>query len=122
MTEGEKQRKLAEYSERHQNWTAELLSSLSFTIQIFATIELGLIAFLLSSHLDDKAVPLRFCLCAPDWFSVFYYLCIVFSLLSIFFSLIAIINRVYDFRFTRHVTLVRKRVLEEKSELLSDAK
>jgi len=120
METEQKNQKLTEYSALHQSWTSELVSSLSFTIQIFATIELGIIGFLLSSDLNKKTVPIAIKCGPPDYFTIFFYLCILFCLLSVFFALFAIINRVNEFRFHRNVFLVRKKLLEEKGELLPE--
>lgn len=118
MSKLENAKLLQEYHERHARWADKNSSQLSFYNNLLLTLSVGFLTF---AYQDSKLIDLWSSLKNIDCSLTAY----VFSVLAVMFSiltgLVASISRLYDFRITSHIILIRQRVLEH-SRLRIDEK
>lgn len=103
MTDEEKN-----YIERHRHWQDQAVNQLSIANNFLLTISTGLLAFVFDKDLFSK-MHFSICICNIDKSMTFNAFSLFFIILSIWTGIIVLISRLYDFRLTRHVTLVRQR-------------
>ena len=119
MEEELKKELLQEYSNRHTNWTQYTLTQFGYSINLFTTICIGFIGYLISQRNDYSEIILSFN-SNIHWDFFFYIVTIVFVFLSILLGFTSILSRLYDLRLTRHITRIRKKVLKDKDEMLNN--
>ena len=118
MSEHEDQKLLQEYSERNIRWTDRTLAQLSFYNNLLLTLGIGFLSF---AYQDSKVLSLEFSLKGIDWSLTAYAISILAVMFSILAGFTGSISRLYDFRITSRVNLIRKRVFEH-SHLKIDEK
>lgn len=91
--------KLKFYNDRYAYWTDIALSQLSFTNNLLLTISLGFLGFCFNNETAD---------------SLWKTLSIITIGISILLGLCIVFCRLYDFRISRRLLLIRKRVYEKK--------
>ena len=117
MTEEEKNKKIKEYSERHRFWSNQVLTRFGYSINLFITIGIGFLWFLISNR-DDFA-ELNFDKSASiDWNLTFYFSTILLVFSSVIIGSVSIISRLYDLRLTRHIVWTRKQTFKKLNKLL----
>ena len=117
--ETKKKNKMEEYERREIYWSEQSLNQLGYSINIFFTIGIGLLAYLIGQR--DGYPKLYFVKGgAIDWSLAIYLLVILMTFLSTILGVVAIISRLNDLRITRHITYVRRKVLEQHNLYLPD--
>lgn len=115
MTEFEFNQKLTEYTIRNNFWTDKTITQLGYSINLFTTFGIALLGFLIGKkcyypYLDigcDSEFSLNLTL---------YLISILLVFISIFFGVKSILSRLFDFRITRHIALIRKRFLSKNKD------
>ncbi len=102
MEEKQKQ-KLKEYSEKYKFWTEKTLMQFGYSINLFTTIGITFLTYLISIKSKHYHYGLEDC----------FIFSVIFTFLSVAYGLISVISRLYDFRLTRNITLSRKRYYRE---------
>ncbi len=112
MDEEEKKEKLKEYTERERFWTQQVLNQFGYTINLFTTMGIGFLGYLISIRakypkiIMDSSLPF-------DWNIALYFLTVASVFVSVLLGAISIISRLYDLRITRHLTWSRREVFKE---------
>lgn len=119
MTEEEKKEKIKEYSERHSFWTNQVLNQFGFSINLFLTIGIGFIAYLVAQRADYPKIHLD-CKAEIHWGLTTYLTVICLIFISMLAGAISVISRLYDLRLTRHIIWVRKRTIKKIGKLLPE--
>jgi hypothetical protein len=114
MTDREKN-----YIERHRNWQDIAIEQLSFTNNFLLTISTGLLVFSIDKEIFSQ-IKFCLCICEIDKSLTFYSFSLLFIILSISTGIIVLISRLYDFRLSRHITLVRQRFYQKNEERITD--
>ena len=98
---------LKNYIERHRNWQDKAIEQLSFANNFLLTISTGLLAYSFDKDILSGA---KFCLCncEVDKSLTLYSFSLMFIILSVVTGIFVLISRLYDFRLSRHITLVRQ--------------
>jgi hypothetical protein len=112
MSEYETQKLLQEYSERNIRWADRTSSQMSFYNNLLLTLGIGFLSF---AYQDSKVLSLEFSLKDIDWSLTTYALSILTVMFSVIAGFVASISRLYDFRITSRVNLIRKRVFEHSN-------
>ena len=105
------------YIERHRNWQDKAIEQLSFANNFLLTISTGLLAY---SFDKDILFKTKFCKCEIDKSLTFYSFSFLFIILAISTGIIVLISRLYDFRLSRHITLVRQRFYQTNEGEITD--
>lgn len=113
-----KEEKIYEYSARHLFWTDKALTQLGFSINLFITIGITTLGYLIINKERFLISTVVYYYCINLKF--IYFASIFLTFTSIVFGCKAVISRLYDFRITRHIALVRKRALARRNKYLSD--
>lgn len=109
MSEPEDQKLLQEYRERNIRWTDRALAQLSFYNNLLLTLGIGFLSF---AYQDSKVLSLEFSLKDIDWSLTAYGVSILAVMFSILTGFTGSISRLYDFRITSRINLIRQRVFE----------
>lgn len=99
--------KLKEYHARHIRWTDESLKQLSFYNNLLLTLSVGFLSFSFNQY-TFKGI--RFSCTNVDCSLTLLVGSVIFVTISIILGLFVAINRLQDFRVSRHISLVRYRV------------
>ena len=111
IDENEKERSLNKYEERLRFWTEQSLNQVGYSLNVFLSIELAFLAYLISQRNDFPKLHIDFNE-SISWKLVSYYTIIVLLFIAILICSSAILTRLYDLRITRHLAIVRKRCLK----------
>lgn len=84
------------YDERHRFWSAKSIEQLSFANNLILTLSLAALGFFFNQNSQ---------LCS---YKKLYITIILICCLSIFLGILSALSRLYDFRFSRKITLIRK--------------
>jgi len=107
--------KLQEYSERHRFWSGIAISQLSFSNNLFLTISIGLFGYCFDKGLNDittgKIISLP----------TLYIISLGFLLLAVLYGIMTTFSRLLDFRITRELTQMRKKIFKINSTILRDS-
>jgi hypothetical protein len=96
------------FDERLTRWTEISVSQLSTANNILITISSGLLAFIFKRKLiHDIVINTDFKL---NHVQLFYVCSLLFLLISIGFGLAVLFTRLYDFRITRHILHIKKKI------------
>jgi len=115
MTGNELKERAKDYSERHQFWTGLSISQFGNSVNIFTTIGIALIGFLVVKYFDPKFIcNLHHCQLA------IYKITIVIVFLSMLAGVLSILCRLYDLRLTRHLLSITRHVLNIKKKVTVD--
>lgn len=106
--------KLQDYKDRHKDWTDISLSQLSTTNNLLITISTGLLVYCFDKETFRKIIINTSQ--SIIWSHFFYVASIGALTISIAYGIGVLFSRLYDFRISRHITLVRKRVFEDHAE------
>ena len=106
------------YIERHRHWQEQAVNQLSIANNFLLTMSTGLLAFVFDKNLFAQ-MHFTIRICDIDLSKTFYGFSLFFILLSIWTGIIVLVSRLYDFRITRHVTLVRQRFYQNNKEKIS---
>jgi hypothetical protein len=117
MPEDDNQDLLQEYRGRHLRWSDKTLSQVSFYNNLLLTVGIGFLSF---TFQDSKIVDLEFRLKDIDYSITSYVLSLYAVTFSILTGFLSSISRLYDFRITSQVNLIRQRVLEHSHRKLSE--
>ncbi len=97
------------YLERHNRWSAVYIDQFSFANNLFLTISIAFIAFLAKeSNVNDITITIT----NIDLNMISFGASLLCIILSIFFGFLTVLCRLYDFRITRQIILIRKRLYE----------
>jgi len=107
------------YNERHRNWQDKAIEQLSIANNFLLTISTGLLAFSFKKEILS-GIRFCFCNCDIDKSLTFYAFSQFFIILSLFTGIIVLISRLYDFRLSRHITLVRQRFYKQNKDKITD--
>ena len=117
MTEEEINEKLKIYSERHRFWNNQVLTKFGYSLNLFITIGIGLLGFMIS--IRDKYPELVLNKSASfDWNLIIYFSTIILVFFSVLIGSISIISRLYNLRLTRHLIWTRKKTFVKLKKLL----
>lgn len=119
MTEQEKRDKLMKYSTRLTFWTGQNLVQFGYSINLFTTISIGVVGFLVSKRNNYPNVEFN-CDGKIEFGLIMYFVSLLFAFLATLLGGFAVLSRLYDFRLTRHKLFVRKQTLEKLDSLLTD--
>ncbi|MEO9869505.1 hypothetical protein [Ekhidna sp.] len=119
MTEQEQKDKVKEYSERHQQWSNQALTQFGYSTNLFTTIGIGFLAYLINERKKFPAITIDFEQ-SVNWSLLLFVISVCLTLLTVVFGLISITSRLYDIRITRHLVLTRKRVMKKHAMYLTD--
>lgn len=119
MTEEEKKEKGKEYSERHSFWTNQTLNQLGFSINLFLSIGIGFIAYLVPQRNNYPKIYFD-CNAEICWELTIYFAAMFLVFISIVSGAISVTSRLYDLRLTRHIIWVRKRAIKKIGKLLPE--
>jgi hypothetical protein len=109
---------LINYNERHRNWQDKAIEQLSIANNFLLTISTGLLAFSFDKEILS-GIRFCFCDCNIDKSLTYYAFSQFFVILSIFTGIMVLISRLYDFRLSRHITLVRQRFYKQ-NDIITD--
>jgi len=107
------------YIERHRTWQDKAIEQLSFANNFLLAISTGFMAYVVDKKLLSG---IKFCLHRSwemDKSLTFYSISLAFNILSIVTGIFVLISRLYDFRLSRHITLVRQRFYIMNNENIS---
>lgn len=106
--------KLEEYRQLQKEWRDISTAQLSIANNILITISSGYLALIFDKN-EIRKIKINtsndF-----DWSLIFYCGSIFLTLIAILLGLLVLLNRLYDFRISRHIALTRKRFLEKHKE------
>lgn len=103
-----KEDKLKFYTERYEYWTDMSLSQLSLTNNLLLTISIGFIAFCFDKDNIDQSE------------NRFFLTSIILMGISVFLGLCVVFSRLYDFRISRSLLLIRKRIYVHNQKTMPD--
>jgi len=111
--------KLTEYTQRHKEWRDISTSQLSAANNILITISSGyLILIFDKAQLSKLHVDINSNI---DWNISLYLFSVLLTIVAIFLGVLVMINRLYDFRISRHIALTRKRIYKKHSQKLPES-
>lgn len=111
--------KLAEYTQRHKEWRDISTTQLSAANNILVTISSGyLILIFEKARLSEFHIDINSNI---DWGISIYFVSVLLTIFAIFLGVLVMINRLYDFRISRHIALTRKRIYKKYSEKLPES-
>ena len=113
----QKEDRIKQYDERYRNWNSHVINQFGFTINLFTTIGIGFLSFLISLNKNYPKVEIKL-KSDIDWNLCFYLMVLTFITLLIILGAISIITRLYDLRLTRHLIITRKKVFIKFDKLL----
>lgn len=108
---------IKEYKEREAKWLDKSLAQLTFFNNLLLTLSLGFLAFSYKNSCIDK---LFLDLKSPNWKFTFIVFSFILISISIFKGLFVAINRLYDFKVTRHINQIRHRMIEHSNIKLDE--
>lgn len=108
------------YIERHRNWQNKAIEQLSIANNFLLTISTGWFVFSFEKDIIS-GIKFCFCNCEIDKSLTFYSFSLLFIILSILTGIMVLISRLYDFRLSRHLTLVRQRFYQKNKDKITDA-
>jgi hypothetical protein len=112
--------KQQEYLERYRFWSNQSIKQLSFSNNLLLTISVAAFGYFFGKR-EKVYGKLFFDLHASiDWAATLFITGSVLLALSIICGAVLSINRLYDFRLTRHISIIRKRVCKAGSLLKDD--
>lgn len=112
-----REQKLKEYSERHRFWRDKSIAQLGYSINLFTTLGIGLIAFLVSQRADYTPIIIDFD-ASVDFEKFIYVTSLGLAAVSILSGGISITSRLFDIRIASHVVYVRKRFLKLTDDII----
>lgn len=104
--------KLKVYHEREVRWAENALSQLSFFNNLLLTLAVGFLSF---AYKDIGLKNIHFSCCEINWSITFKAISLVFIGWSILLGLLVALNRLLDFRLTRKIAQIRRRVYKYAS-------
>lgn len=119
MKEELDERKLNEYLQRQKEWRDISTQQLSLANNILITIAAGYLVLIFDKS-ELRKIEINFN-SSIDWSILLYSLSILLATSAIFLGVMVMINRLYDFRISRHIALTRKRVYKKHTEVLSES-
>ena len=109
--------KLDEYRERQREWRDISTTQLSNANNILITISAGYLVLIFDkTEIRKININTSFDF---DWPLIFYCGALCLTLIAIFLGILVLLNRLYDFRISRHIALTRQRVFDKHKEPLS---
>lgn len=118
MIEDELEKKSEDYPDRHKLWTQHQLSQFGFSINLFTTIGIGFLGYLIYNHTEYPV--LSFGKNSSFSWELFLYMFAILSIsFSIWFGILSNLYRLYDLRLTRHLfSIIRQYSGIEKTDLV----
>ena len=117
MTEDERKELIREYHDRTVRWTNQTLSQLSFFNNLLLTISTTFLAF---AFKEIYVVELIFTTQKVNQHLTFQVISVSFISLSIMIGILLSLNRLLDFRITRHINHARQRMCEHAHKRMSE--
>lgn len=107
------------YLERENRWTNKTLEQLSFISNLLLTLSVGFLSFSyekkvlnsISSTCNFKEI---------DWPLTFTIISVILISIAILTGLIVAINRLFDFRLTRNINQIRRRIYKHANQTRLD--
>jgi len=110
---------IIEYSQRQKDWRDISSNQLSLANNILITIASGYLVLIFDKkELSKVEISLD---SNVDWQILFYFSSVVLTIIAIIVGILILINRLYDFRISRHIVLTRKRVYQKYNEKLPES-
>ncbi|HZH72720.1 MAG TPA: hypothetical protein VFD91_09535 [Mariniphaga sp.] len=110
-----------EYFERHAYWQNIAISHMSFSINMFLTISLAFLGFIVnSSSINNHNYRISFT--NIDWSDTLIFYSVILGGLSIMCGISCVLYRIADFNLTRNTVYVRKKFYSENQEMLTGRK
>ena len=106
--------KLEEYQQRQKEWRDISTEQLSIANNILITISSGYLA-LIFNKIEIRKISINTSK-DFDWPLIFYCGSMCLALIAILLGVLVLLNRLYDFRISRHIALTRKRFFEKHKE------
>jgi hypothetical protein len=119
MTSEEIKEKFTLYNERHYFWRDKVLTQLGYSINLFLTVAIATLAYLITQKKDFPLHPFRFEY-DINYSFIFYLLSILLLFYSIVTGCISVTSRLFDLRITSHTFKIRKKTVEKLKEKLLD--
>lgn len=119
-TEQNQDKKIQEYQERLRFWIDKRVSQLSFQNNVYLTISLAAIGYLLNERKNiytDLIIDIHLNI---NWKIVIYFACIISLTYSICFGLVLSVSRLYDLRLISNILLTRKRAKKENIKITDE--
>lgn len=110
---------IIEYSQRQKDWRDISSNQLSLANNILLTIASGYLVLIFDKKELSK-VEINFN-SNIDWQILFYFSSVLLTVIAIILGILILINRLYDFRISRHIVLTRKRVYKKHGEKLPES-
>lgn len=112
------------YQDRYQTWSERAIDQFSFSNNLLLTISIAVLGYFFT---EEKNAIKRISIWRPglnsfDLEATLFVIATVFVVLSIMFGLIVTLARLYDFRLTRHIALIRKHVYIKHVKVFPDKK
>ena len=119
MTDQEQKDHLKEYSERHRFWANQALNQLGYSINLFTTLGIAFLTFLISERTNYNKINIDFSQ-NIDCSLTFFLTALFLTGLTVFLGLLSVTARLYDIRITRHIIWTRKRTMKKLKTYLPD--
>lgn len=113
--------KYREYYERHSYWQNIAISHMSFSINLFLTISLAFLGFIVNSS-NMNNIDLIFSVTEPDPGITLIFISVIMGGLSILYGILSVLTRIADFNLTRNVVYTRKLFYSKKNDVLKTEK
>jgi len=101
--------KLSEYKSRYKEWQNISISQLSITNNLLLTISIAY-----SGYIFEKGIN------QCDRFNLIYQFSLILSFLSMFFGVVVLFSRMFDFRFSRKIAHTRFRIYKKYKKRLKE--
>lgn len=111
--------KLNEYLQRQKEWRDISTKQLSSANNILITIASGYLVLIFDKS-DLTKIKINFS-ASIDWIILLYLVSVLLAIAAIFLGVMVMINRLYDFRISRHIALTRKRLYKKYSKMLPES-
>jgi len=119
LTEEEVNEKLKLYDDKHYFWRDKILTQLGYSINLFLTISIATLGYLLSEKKNFTTDEFHFDYDIKFSF-IGYVISFVLLFCSIIYGCISATSRLYDLRITSHTFRVRKKTVEKFERVLPD--
>ena len=114
--------KYNEYQRRYQFWSERAVEQFSFSNNLLLTISIVTLGYFYKEGKEEFTNLSIWWPCSGsfDLEATLFSIGTIFTGLSVIFGLIVTLARLYDFKLTRHITLIRKRVYLEHVKVFPD--
>ena len=113
-----------DYQRRYQFWSERAVEQFSFSNNLLLTISIATIGYFYKEGKEEfKNLSIWWPYSGSfDLEATLFSIGTIFTGLSVIFGLVVTLARLYDFKLTRHITLIRKRVYIKHVKVLEFSK